>query len=209
MQFINIVVHSVENMNFRVHLQYEFTRHGLDEYLEVGSCAGKNRLPLKNFRTCDICSVYVKMLKFTESDRLLVQIQAYLDNVFDVGALLEDAETKNALLEHLEELQELNAQVITRRAHTQSSSTVRQITSCVCVSQLSSRLQESERDAMEKVSQLEKNLLQTTKEVELLKVKSAVLWGRLFCPFLKKFSFKRGILKTGSRATNHSSSRIK
>lgn len=39
MQFINIVVHSVENMNFRVHLQYEFTRHGLDEYLEVGSSA--------------------------------------------------------------------------------------------------------------------------------------------------------------------------
>lgn len=36
MQFINIVVHSVENMNFRVHLQYEFTRQGLDEYLEVG-----------------------------------------------------------------------------------------------------------------------------------------------------------------------------
>lgn len=35
MQFINIVVHSVENMNFRVHLQYEFSRQGLDEYLEV------------------------------------------------------------------------------------------------------------------------------------------------------------------------------
>lgn len=35
MQFINIMVHSVENMNFRVHLQYEFTQHGLDEYLEV------------------------------------------------------------------------------------------------------------------------------------------------------------------------------
>lgn len=35
MQFINIVVHSVENMNFRVHLQYEFSHHGLDEYLEV------------------------------------------------------------------------------------------------------------------------------------------------------------------------------
>uniref|UniRef100_A0A8C5GSR0 Formin-like protein 1 n=1 Tax=Gouania willdenowi TaxID=441366 RepID=A0A8C5GSR0_GOUWI len=80
MQFINIVVHSVENMNFRVHLQYEFTRLGLDDYLEK--------------------------LKFTESDRLLVQIQAYLDNVFDVGALLEDAEAKNALLEHMEELQE-------------------------------------------------------------------------------------------------------
>lgn len=35
MQFINIVVHSVENMNFRVHLQYEFTQLGLDQYLEV------------------------------------------------------------------------------------------------------------------------------------------------------------------------------
>lgn len=128
------------------------------------------------------------MLKFTESDRLLVQIQAYLDNVFDVGALLEDAETKNTLLEHLEELQELNAQVGRHMARTQSSSTVRQITSCVRVSQLSSRLQESERDAMEKVSQLEKNLLQTTKEVALLKVKSAVLLGHLFCLFLRNFS---------------------
>uniref|UniRef100_A0A665VHY2 Formin-like protein 1 n=1 Tax=Echeneis naucrates TaxID=173247 RepID=A0A665VHY2_ECHNA len=121
MQFINIVVHSVENMNFRVHLQFEFTQHGLDDFLE--------------------------RLKFTESDRLLVQIQAYLDNVFDVGALLEDAETKNALLEHMEELQEHNAQ-------------------------LSSRLQESEREAMQKVSELEKKLIQTAKEVELLKVTS-------------------------------------
>lgn len=53
----------------------------------------------------------VQTLKLTESDRLLVQIQAYLDNMFDVGALLEDAETKNALLEHVEELQEHNTQV--------------------------------------------------------------------------------------------------
>lgn len=35
-----------------------------------------------------------------------MQIQAYLDNVFDVGALLEDAETKNAALERVEELEE-------------------------------------------------------------------------------------------------------
>ncbi|KAG7275713.1 hypothetical protein CRUP_011340, partial [Coryphaenoides rupestris] len=66
MQFINIVVHSVEDMNFRVHLQYDFTKLSLDDYLDV-------------------------------------QIQAYLDNVFDVGALLEDAETKNAALERLSE----------------------------------------------------------------------------------------------------------
>lgn len=35
MQFINIVVHSVEDMNFRVHLQYDFTKLCLDEYLDV------------------------------------------------------------------------------------------------------------------------------------------------------------------------------
>ena len=38
MQFINIVVHSVEDMNFRIHLQHEFTLLGLDSYLEVISC---------------------------------------------------------------------------------------------------------------------------------------------------------------------------
>ncbi|KGL72332.1 Formin-like 1, partial [Tinamus guttatus] len=91
MQFINIVVHSVENMNFRVFLQYEFTHLGLDEYLE--------------------------RLRLTESDKLQVQIQAYLDNVFDVGAMLEDTETKNAVLEHMEELQEHVAQVGLGAAH--------------------------------------------------------------------------------------------
>uniref|UniRef100_A0A672S219 Formin like 2 n=1 Tax=Sinocyclocheilus grahami TaxID=75366 RepID=A0A672S219_SINGR len=87
MQFINIVVHSVEEMNFRVHLQYDFTKLALDEYLDK--------------------------LKHTESDKLHVQIQAYLDNVFDVGALLEDAETKNAALERVEELEENMSHVST------------------------------------------------------------------------------------------------
>uniref|UniRef100_A0A7N9AR44 Formin-like 1a n=1 Tax=Mastacembelus armatus TaxID=205130 RepID=A0A7N9AR44_9TELE len=82
MQFINIVVHSVENMNFRVHLQYEFTHLGLDKYLEQ-----------------------------TESEKLQVQIQAYLDNVLDVGALLEDAENRGGVLEHVDELQETNIEV--------------------------------------------------------------------------------------------------
>ena len=35
MQFINIVVHSVEDMNFRVHLQHEFSLLGLDTFLDV------------------------------------------------------------------------------------------------------------------------------------------------------------------------------
>ena len=35
MNFINVIVHSAENLNFRVHLQHEFTLLGLDDYLEV------------------------------------------------------------------------------------------------------------------------------------------------------------------------------
>ncbi|XP_051537954.1 formin-like protein 1 isoform X1 [Myxocyprinus asiaticus] len=118
MQFINIIVHSVDNMNFRVYLQYEFTQLGLDTNLE--------------------------RLNDTENERLQVQIQAYLDNVFDVGALLEDAEAKNTIMEHLEELQEQNTQ-------------------------LNNRLQQCETEAEEKTSELEKQLIQSTKEAELLK----------------------------------------
>ena len=35
MQFINIIVHSVQDMNYRVHLQEEFKILGLDECLIV------------------------------------------------------------------------------------------------------------------------------------------------------------------------------
>ena len=34
-QFMNIIVHSVENVNYRVHLQYELTTLGLDDFLET------------------------------------------------------------------------------------------------------------------------------------------------------------------------------
>uniref|UniRef100_A0A671YUJ6 Formin-like 2b n=1 Tax=Sparus aurata TaxID=8175 RepID=A0A671YUJ6_SPAAU len=112
MQFINIVVHSVEDMNFRVHLQYDFTKLNLDEHLE-----------------------------HTESDRLQVQIQAYLDNVFDVGTLLEDAETKTAALERVEELEEN-------------------------LSTMSERLLDVENEAMLKIVELEKQLMQTNKELD-------------------------------------------
>lgn len=50
---------------------------------------------------------------------------------------------------------------------------------CVGVSKLNSRLQESEMEAMEKVSGLEKKLIQTTKEVELLKVELFLLCFQL------------------------------
>lgn len=51
-------------------------------------------------------SVLSQKSRHTESEKLQVQIQAYLDNVFDVGGLLEDAETKNVALEKVEELEE-------------------------------------------------------------------------------------------------------
>ncbi|XP_034648338.1 formin-like protein 3 isoform X3 [Trachemys scripta elegans] len=118
MQFINIVVHSVEDMNFRVHLQYEFTKLGLEEFLQKS--------------------------RHTESEKLQVQIQAYLDNVFDVGGLLEDAETKNVALEKVEELEE----------H---------------VSHLAEKLLDLENENVMRVAELEKQLLQREKELELVK----------------------------------------
>ncbi|XP_065510384.1 formin-like protein 3 isoform X2 [Caloenas nicobarica] len=117
MQFINIVVHSVEDMNFRVHLQYEFTKLGLEEFLQS---------------------------RHTESEKLQVQIQAYLDNVFDVGGLLEDAETKNVALEKVEELEE----------H---------------LSHLTEKLLDLENENMMRVAELEKQLLQREKELEAVK----------------------------------------
>ncbi|XP_068519430.1 formin-like protein 3 isoform X5 [Anas acuta] len=118
MQFINIVVHSVEDMNFRVHLQYEFTKLGLEEFLQKS--------------------------RHTESEKLQVQIQAYLDNVFDVGGLLEDAETKNVALEKVEELEE----------H---------------LSHLTEKLLDLENENMMRVAELEKQLLQREKELEAVK----------------------------------------
>uniref|UniRef100_A0A8C9SXQ1 Formin-like 3 n=1 Tax=Scleropages formosus TaxID=113540 RepID=A0A8C9SXQ1_SCLFO len=114
MQFINIVVHSVEDMNFRVHLQYEFTKLGLDDLLE--KC------------------------RHTESDKLSVQIQAYLENMFDVGGLLEDAETKNVALEKVEELEEK-------------------------LSHVTEKLLVVENETIMKVAELEKQLLQKDKEL--------------------------------------------
>ncbi|NXD58761.1 FMNL3 protein, partial [Corvus moneduloides] len=146
MQFINIVVHSVEDMNFRVHLQYEFTKLGLEEFLQKS--------------------------RHTESEKLQVQIQAYLDNVFDVGGLLEDAETKNVALEKVEELEE----------H---------------LSHLTEKLLDLENENMMRVAELEKQLLQREKELEVVKVRCGGRrgcreWGRVPTPPGLTLAVRRG-----------------
>ena len=50
--------------------------------------------------------VTFQKLKHTESDRLSVQVNAYLDNMIDVATLLEDSDTKTAALEKVNELEE-------------------------------------------------------------------------------------------------------
>ena len=57
------------------------------------------------------CLFFPQKLKNTESDRLHTQIQAYLDNMFDVGQLMEDSDTKNVALERVTQLEETLYQV--------------------------------------------------------------------------------------------------
>ena len=38
MNFINVIVHSADDLNFRVHLQHEFTLLGLDDFIEASVC---------------------------------------------------------------------------------------------------------------------------------------------------------------------------
>ncbi|KPP77435.1 Formin-like protein 2-like [Scleropages formosus] len=95
-------------------------------------------------------------LKHTESDKLQVQIQAYLDNVFDVGALLEDAETKNAALERVEELEENMSHLVVTCTEP-----------LLC--QMTEKLQDTENEAMAKIVELEKQLMQRNKELETMR----------------------------------------
>ncbi|KAK4025860.1 formin-like protein [Daphnia magna] len=122
-QFINIVVHSVEDMNFRVHLQYEFSQLGLDDYLEK--------------------------LRNTESEELQVQISAYLDNVFDVQALMEDSETKTTALEKVADLEDELA-----LAH--------------------ERIATLEYDVLTRQTEMEQHLLIKTERDELAEIKSCL-----------------------------------
>lgn len=60
-------------------------------------------------------SLYIfQKLSHTESDRLSVQVHAYVDNMIDVAALLEDSETKTEALEKAAELEDEVSRVMHR-----------------------------------------------------------------------------------------------
>ncbi len=108
MQFVNIVVHSVEDMNYRIFLQYEYNRLGLDDYLEsvrYGQLISGRSEPVQSEHKRTVRSRSFQKLKFHESEQLQVQIQAYLENAFDVAQLLEDSDMKNCYMQQLEEKQ--------------------------------------------------------------------------------------------------------
>lgn len=64
-------------------------------------------LPLKWSNGKLFLSIPLRMLTLDHRlPSLQVQISAYLDNVFDVAALMEDSETKTAALEKVNELED-------------------------------------------------------------------------------------------------------
>lgn len=118
LQFINLIIHSVNLMNYRVHLQYEFELLGLD-------------LMLKHVKTIDC-------------DKIKLQLQAFEDNMMDVGVLMTDADAK---LRSEQEVQNLYNRV----------------------DDLNSTIQDNEYEAMSKICELEKQLSGRQDEIEKMK----------------------------------------
>ncbi|GMS89346.1 hypothetical protein PENTCL1PPCAC_11521 [Pristionchus entomophagus] len=101
-QLINIFVHGVEDHTYRVHLQYEMSSLGFDDFIE-------------------------KMLGSCESEELRQKMHAYVGNCIDVLKLEEDSHDKLRALEDLahtrmklsqakERIQEVEAKWITDKA---------------------------------------------------------------------------------------------
>lgn len=73
MQLINVLVHSVEDVNYRVFLQQEFTNLGLDEFLKVCFYAFENGYFLKNHQ---------KFKKFYEVNKAYFFIKSKYNGCF-------------------------------------------------------------------------------------------------------------------------------
>ena len=70
LKFVNVLVHTVQDMNYRVHLQHEFTNLGYDQVLH--------------------------MLTRIDNNDIKAQVQAYYDNMFDVQVLIHASEARIA-----------------------------------------------------------------------------------------------------------------
>jgi hypothetical protein len=141
MQFINIVVHSVEDMNFRVYLQYEFTQLGLDSYLEK--------------------------IRYTESEELQVQIAAYLDNEFDVAALMEDSIARGAALEKVADMQDELARTNEELSHLENEHILKMVeleTQLAEVRREKEELLQTKNSIAEEVSTLRRAVTQKEEE---------------------------------------------
>lgn len=91
-----------------------------------------------------------------------------------MGTLLEDAETKTAALERVEEMEESLATV--RRAEPKRTLAERgaqrlMMTNNCLHTQMTERLLEVENEAMLKIVELEKQLMQTNKELDHIRVR--------------------------------------
>ena len=84
-QFFDYFVNNVDDLNFRVHLQYEMTLLGLDKYIEAMS-------------EC-------------ESDELQERMISYQNSAIDVAQLLEDSNQKTELIDEKETLKMRLSQV--------------------------------------------------------------------------------------------------
>ena len=70
LKFVNVLVHTVGDMNYRVHLQYEFSCLNYDHILQKLVDKG--------------------------NDQIKAQVKAYYDNMFDVSVLIGDSEARIA-----------------------------------------------------------------------------------------------------------------
>ncbi|MEQ2177421.1 hypothetical protein GOODEAATRI_003404 [Goodea atripinnis] len=69
---------------------------------------------IMNYQVSKERNRFEKLMEYfiNDDNNIDFMIQAYLDNVLDVGALLEDAENRGGVLDHVDELQNHNVQIV-------------------------------------------------------------------------------------------------
>uniref|UniRef100_A0A915ERH0 Formin-like protein n=1 Tax=Ditylenchus dipsaci TaxID=166011 RepID=A0A915ERH0_9BILA len=136
-KFINVLVHSTDDMNQRVALQYEFTHLGLDEYI---------------FRD----------RQFEDNDILAMHVYSYKNNFIDVSQLLAEA---NERLELLDRVASLERDLSLQRERVQEVEADYIAPISTLTRDFRQREQKYERDRSELESRIQE-LEQTKKEIQ-------------------------------------------